>query len=209
MAKLFISLFRCSLAPHDQLESPKCHQAVWVERGSLAIGERVISAGEGNYVAPDESISATTPVTFIRFEIGESDTSSNDPEQSELVLSQELSLDASPAILRLDRVTFPARARAYWHMHPGPGIRYLTCGALELKSEHHTEIMQPGQAWFEDANSPAQATAQEADTTAFIRVMILPVQFEGKPTFKLLNPEDRDKPALQTNKRFFDQRFEL
>ncbi|MEH6726957.1 MAG: hypothetical protein V7703_12420, partial [Hyphomicrobiales bacterium] len=80
---------------------------------------------------------------------------------------------------------------------------------LQLKSEHNTEIMQPGQAWFEDANSPAQATAQAADTTAFIRAMILPVQFEGKPTFKLLNPEDMDKPALQTNKRFFDQRIEL
>jgi len=209
MAKRFISLFRCSLAPHDQVQSEKFHQAVWVERGSLAIGQRLISAGEGTYVAPDERISASTPATFIRFVIGDKDTGSDRPGQSKLLLSNELSLDTSPAILRLDQVTFPAGARAYWHMHPGPGIRYLTCGALQLKSEHHTEIMQPGQAWFEDANSPAQATAQDADTTAFIRAMILPVEFEGKPTFKLLNPEDRDKPALQTNKRFFDQRIEV
>lgn len=209
MAKRFISLFRCSLAPHDQVQSGKCHQAIWVERGSLAIGARVIPAGEGFYVAPDERISASTSATIIRFVIGDTDTGSDSPEQSEMVLSKELSLDTSPAILRLDQVTFPARARAYWHMHPGPGIRYLTCGALQLKSEHNTEIMQPGKAWFEDANSPAQATAQDADTTAFIRAMILPVQFEGKPTFKLLNPEDMDKPALQTNKRFFDQRINL
>lgn len=209
MSKLSMFLYRHSFAPHDQMETPQGHQAIWVEHGSLSIGEQTISAGEGTYVARNETISTTISTKFLRFEIAISSNTADLPGLAELILAGRISLHSGPAIMRLDQVTFPANARAYWHMHPGPGIRYLTCGALEIKSEDHTDIKQPGQAWFEDTNTPAQATSQNAETTAFVRAIILPPQYEGKPTIKLLNPEDEAKPALQTNKRFFDKRIEL
>lgn len=209
MTKLFMSLYRHSFALHDRFEAPDCHQAIWVESGSLEISGSAIFAGEGHYVAPKDIITVTKSSKFIRFEIAGSGSRAAAPGPSEMVLRGELMLDTGPIFLRLDQVTFPAKARAYRHVHPGPGIRYLACGALEIKSDTHTEIMQPGQAWFEDANSPVQATAQDMDTSAFVRAMVLPRAYEGKPTIKLLNPKDLQKPALQTNKRFFDQPITL
>jgi len=209
MTKLFMSLYRHTFTLHDRFETPDCHQAIWVESGSVDVSGSAVFAGEGHYVAPNDFISATKSSKFIRFEIAGSESSSAAPRPWEMVLRGELKLEPGPVFMRLDQVTFPAKARAYRHIHPGPGIRYLTCGALEIKSDTHTDIMQPGQAWFEDANSPVQATAQDKDTSAFVRAMVLPLAYEGKPTIKLLNADDLQKPALQTNKRFFDQRITL
>lgn len=107
--------------------------------------------------------------------------------------------------MRMDQVSFPIGARAYRHVHPGPGIRYLTEGELAVQSDHGTEQMETGKAWFEDANSPVRATASQLQSTAFVRTMVLPIEYLGKPTITYLNSEDDDKPRLQTNTRFFDQ----
>lgn len=88
-------------------------------------------------------------------------------------------------------------------------MRYLVRGGLEIKSDHSAERMGNGNAWFEDANSPVKATASTTQSSLFIRAMVLPIEFEGKPTIKFLNPEDIDKPKVQTNHRFFDQRVTL
>jgi hypothetical protein len=79
---------------------------------------------------------------------------------------------------------------------------------LEFQSDHHVETMNVHNSWFKDANSPVKATAGDAPT-AFIRAMILPPEFDGKPTLAILDPEDQTKPRLQTNRRFFDQRITL
>ncbi len=219
MTNMIMFLSKHTLAQRDQWQTPDCPQAVWVERGEISIAELIVSEGGGNFIAPKECIKALTPTTFIRFGIVKTDQAPAILEPSQILLRCEVSLEPGPAIIRLDQVTFPPNARAYWHTHPGPGIRYLTRGELALESAHDREIKQPGQAWFEGANAPAQATAQSTNqdptqdtthgtgTTMFVRAMILPMQFEGKPTFKLLHPEDRNKPALQTNKRFFDQQI--
>lgn len=123
----------------------------------------------------------------------------------EAALAARFDHPSGPALLRLDQVTFPAKARAYRHIHPGPGIRYLISGALEIQSDHDTQMMEPDDAWFEDANSPVQATASDVPETSFVRVLILPVAFEGKPTIKLLNAEDENLPKRQTNQRYGDQ----
>lgn len=219
MTNMIMFLSKHSLAQHDQWQTPDGPQAIWVERGKISISELIVSEGGGNFIAPKECIKALTPTTFLRFGIVETDQAPAILEPSQFLLRCAVSLASGPVIMRLDQVTFPPHARAYWHTHPGPGIRYLTRGELTLESAHDREIKQPGQAWFEGANSPAQATAQgtnqataqdatpDSGTTMFVRAMILPVEFEGKPTFKLLHPEDRNKPALQTNKRFFDQQI--
>lgn len=209
MPQMFMSLHRHSLALDDKFTTPSHHQAVWVESGSLDISGNSVSAGEGHHAAPHDIISATTSTKFIRFDVNETEDNANVSGQSELILRSKLTLGDGPVFMRLDQVTFPANACAYRHVHPGPGIRYLTCGALEIKSDSHTEMMHPEQAWFEDTDSPVQATSQNADTTAFVRAMVLPLEYEGKKTIKLLNSEDFSKPALQTYERFFEARIAI
>ena len=174
--------------------------AVWVKSGSLDCSGRDISQGEGIYVSGPTAV-ATQPSTFVVFHI------SPLVAQIEPVLSARFEWEGH-AVLRLDRVSFPPGARAYRHVHPGPGIRVLTQGTLEIRSDHDCTLMHNGDAWFEDANSPVQATAGK-EPTAFVRAMVLPPEFLGKPTLRLLDAEDHDKPRLQTNTRFFDQIIDL
>lgn len=69
--------------------------------------------------------------------------------------------------------------------------------------------MTVGDAWFEASNSPVRATASDKEPTAFVRAMVLPLEFLGKPTITYLNAEDDDKPRLQTNTRYFDKVIDL
>lgn len=120
-------------------------------------------------------------------------------------MREKTSWSESTAVLRLDSIEFPPGAIAYLHDHPGPGIRYLTRGRLEIKAEDHSKMMHPGDTWFEDARSPVEAVAGISETTQFVRAHILPMQFAGKPTINYLRPEDAERPKLQINHRHFDQ----
>jgi len=41
------------------------------------------------------------------------------------------------------------------------------------------------------------ATASATEDTAFVRVLLLPREWEGKRTIRYLDPADEDKPKLQ------------
>ncbi len=196
-----MTLHHAHLAAGETLQQPDhAHQAVWLKSGFLTAGTRTVLEGEGTY-AGESAVVATAQSKLLVFRI--SPGSMEDGE----VFGATFDWDGS-AILRLDQVTFPPGARAYRHVHPGPGIRVLTAGEIEIKSDHDCTMMHPGDAWFEDADSPVQATAGDT-STAFVRAMVLPEAYLGKPTLRLLNAEDHEKPRLQTNIRFFDQIINL
>ena len=112
----------------------------------------------------------------------------------------------APFLFRLDEVAFPPGAQAYRHVHPGPGFRHLRWGVLHLVADDHSFDAHPGDTWFEAAHSPVRATATEdADETRFVRCMILPVDYEGKPTITILDPQDADRPKRQTTHRHVDR----
>lgn len=69
--------------------------------------------------------------------------------------------------------------------------------------------MAKGMAWFEDANAPVLAIADENSTSEFVRVLVLPSRFKGQATLTLLNEEDKQKPRLQKNTRYFDHPLAL
>ena len=100
--------------------------------------------------------------------------------------------------MRCDRIDFPPRGVAYRHTHPGPGIRRLLFGALDDRSRaattRPTAQAAPGSRARPD---PVLATAAETRDTAFVRVMLLPAEWEGKRTIRYLDPADDDKPKLQ------------
>lgn len=116
-------------------------------------------------------------------------------------------VDPDPAaewLMRCDRVDFPPGGVAYLHTHPGPGIRRLLFGEIRIDAVGYSKVFGPGNAWFEGADYPVFAAASEREETAFVRVMLLPREWEGKRTIRYLNPEDADEPKTQRATVFFD-----
>jgi hypothetical protein len=113
-------------------------------------------------------------------------------------LDAELELDPSVEwLLRCDRVDFPPGGVAYLHTHPGPGIRCLLSGEIRIDTEGRSSTYGPLEAWFERGPEPVFAAASEREETAFVRVMLLPREWEGKRTIRYVNPEDVEKPKTQ------------
>lgn len=122
------------------------------------------------------------------------------------LLSAEVSLDPGTEwLMRCDRVDFPPGGVAYLHTHPGPGIRCLLAGSIRIDTEGRSSTYGPFEAWFERGPDPVFAAASETEETAFVRVMLLPREWEGKRTIRYVNAEDADKPKTQRATVFFDQ----
>src|SRR5919109_4548616 len=128
-----------------------------------------------------------------------------DGMHAEPKLSVDVELDpARPWLLRCDRVDFPPGGVAYLHTHPGPGIRCLLFGSIRIETEGHSREYGPFDAWFERGPDPVYAAASESEETAFVRVMLLSREWEGKRTIRYVNAEDEAKPKLQRPTVFFD-----
>ena len=112
-------------------------------------------------------------------------------------------------LMRHDRIDFPPGGIAYRHTHPGPGIRYLLFGSIGIESGGETHAYGPGEPWFESGPEPVLAFASEDEETAFVRVMLLPREWEGKRTIRYVDAADEDKPRLQRATVFFDEPIEL
>jgi hypothetical protein len=123
-------------------------------------------------------------------------------------LASDLDLGGSTDwIVRCDRIDFPPGGLAYRHSHPGGGIRRLLFGSLVIDTGERATTHRPGDAWFEGPDYPVLATAG-SEPTAFVRVMVLPAEWEGRRTIRYLDPADEDKPKLQRPTVFFDRRLE-
>jgi quercetin dioxygenase-like cupin family protein len=119
-------------------------------------------------------------------------------------------LDAPPDgdwLVRCDRVDFPPSAVAYRHTHPGPGVRVLLHGRLRIETEGESREYGPFESWYESGPEPVSAVASQTEETAFVRVLLLPVEWEGKRTIRYLDPEDADKPKAQRVRVYFERRL--
>jgi quercetin dioxygenase-like cupin family protein len=122
------------------------------------------------------------------------------------LLSAEVALDdATEWLMRHDRVDFQPGGIAYRHVHPGPGIRYLLFGAITIDSLGAEHTLGPGEAWFERGPDPVLATTAAAEPSAFVRVMLLPVEWAGQRTISYVDPADADKPKTQRATIFLEQ----
>jgi quercetin dioxygenase-like cupin family protein len=133
-----------------------------------------------------------------------------DEAADDAVLAARVVLDAGVEwLMRCDRVDFPPGGIAYRHTHPGPGIRCLLHGSIRIESRGETHEYGPFEPWFESGPEPVLAVASEAEKTAFVRVMLLPREWEGKRTIRYVDPADEAKPKLQRATVFFDHPVEL
>ena len=125
-------------------------------------------------------------------------------------LACELAVDPDKEwLIRCDRIDFPPGGIAYRHVHPGGGIRRLLFGSITIEGPSGTHQYGPGGAWFEDAEYPVLATASESEATAFVRVMVLPREWEGKRTIRYVDPADEEKPKLQRATVYVEEPVQL
>ena len=111
-------------------------------------------------------------------------------------------------LVRCDRVDFPPGGVAYLHTHPGPGIRVLLTGRIRVVAGAESREYGPFESWWESGPQPVFAAASETDETAFVRVMLLPREWEGKRTIRYVDPEDEAKPKTQRATVFFEAPLE-
>ena len=131
-------------------------------------------------------------------------------EAEDALLSRRIQIDPfAEWIVRCDRIDFPPGGVAYTHTHPGPGIRYLLHGTIDIHTEGRTASYGPGGAWFEAGPDPVLAEAAPHQPTAFVRVLILPAEWAGKRTIRYVDSADEDRPKLQKPTVFLEHRLNL
>lgn len=187
--RVHISLFR----EHQKPDWKTCFGAM-LPQGDEGFLEPILLAGQEDVEQPK------TP--WLRF-----DVSLHEPHTTgEVLKTATAEIQDGAFLMRLDQVTFPPGAVAYRHVHSGAGIRYLDQGHLTLQSDDHSFEALVGESWFEPANTPVRATASlNVAQSRFKRFMVLPLDFAGKPTINILDPQDVKRPKKQTTHRFFEQ----
>jgi quercetin dioxygenase-like cupin family protein len=134
----------------------------------------------------------------------------DEAEPAGALLSRPVTFDPSAEwLVRCDRVDFPPGSVAYRHTHPGPGIRYLLEGSLEVETEGHATTYGPGEAWFESGPEPVLARASANIETAFVRVLLLPAEWAGTRTIRYVDPADDARPKLQRATVFLEHSLSL
>lgn len=124
-------------------------------------------------------------------------------------LSHEVTLEThNQYLMRCDRVDFSPGQITATHTHPGPGIRCLLFGEFTVQVHEKQTVVRPGEAWFERGPDPVFAVASDTEPAAFVRVMILPREFKGKRTIRLVRPEDQEKRSLKYT-IFLDEEIDL
>ena len=205
MIEVEMTVMHRKLAHGETLTLGSGHYAIGVLHGRLSVAGRPVANGQGGYARSGEVVLSDDqePADFLLFSVGQL-AGDQSPQ-----LSARIRLQAGKCLLRLDQVTFPPGAIAYRHVHKGAGIRYLTRGRLDVRTDHGAQKITPGGAWFEDTNSPVMATSSPDEETAFVRAMLVQPELLGRPTITYLDEEDADKPRLQTNTRFFETAVEF
>lgn len=122
-----------------------------------------------------------------------------------VALANDLAPLDGPLLVRCDRIDFPPGGIAYRHTHPGPGIRRLLFGSIRIETDGHVTDYGPGGPWFESGPSPVLAHASAGEDSAFVRVMVLPAEWEGKRTIRYVDPADAELPKLQRAHVYFDK----
>lgn len=179
------------------------YSGIRVLDGSAVLDGTPIGAGQGAYVGPSAQLVVNNS-TFLEYGL------SATPPNSDFETMQAVEFTGETALFRLDEVSFGPGVCAYRHVHPGAGFRALIEGELTIHADDHSQVMRPGDVWFEPANSPVRAVASETEPqTTFVRAMLLPPECLGQPTIHILDPDEAALPRLQKTQRHFDQIIQL
>lgn len=122
----------------------------------------------------------------------------------------EVEIDTSSKwLMRLDRVSFPLGGEAFTHTHAAAGVRCLLEGNLLIELLGHRYRVWPGDSWVEHGPDEVYAKASEHQLSSFVRVMIVPEQYQGRSTITYVKAEDQEKPKSQSYKRYLEEALVL
>lgn len=131
--------------------------------------------------------------------------------ESSVLLSTEIELDpAFEWLLRCDLVAFPAGTEAPWHVHQGPGLRYVLAGELDAIGPGGVhKIHKPGDAFLENGvDEEVRAGMSKTEATSFARGLLLPRALKSRGSTRLVKPDDWGTSRGQTyhvySERFID-----
>jgi hypothetical protein len=144
------------------------------------------------------------PGTIWVFEVGPDEPPFwADPTRS-IILSRRFTPDfSSPWLLRADRIESNPGSATPRHGHRGPGMRRLIKGRLLAQINDDFERIDPGHAWFETGRDPVIGTNVHTGNSAFVRVMLLPIELQGgKSSFVPTTVEDAAKPRAVMQRLF-------
>jgi quercetin dioxygenase-like cupin family protein len=159
-----------------------------LEKGVEADAENAVVYDVERAVAELGDGSVAGPALIWRFDPDEADAAG-------VLLTRTVALDrSSDWIVRCDRIDFALGGVAHRHVHPGPGIRYLLHGEIEIETKGGTTVYRPGEPWFEPGPEPVRARASPHVETSFVRTLVLPAEWAGKRTITYLEPVDDAAP---------------
>ena len=197
------------LTDRGALSLPALPRMLYMVRGSITIGERVLGQGEA-FFSEDliTGHAGAAGATLWRWELADPRQPAAKSTQSSAISHTKLaapltSLAGGDLLWRGDSVAFPPGGCAYLHRHQGPGIRCLIEGSLRIDSAGQSHTHEIGDAWFESGPDPVFAQAGNRPTR-FIRVMILPRALIGKSSIQYVNDEDKAKPRTQQYRVYVD-----
>lgn len=202
MPSFHLTLLRETAQPDQTIDAMALFGALWLQHGKVSVSGAPSDQGPGMFLQGRTRIRAVADTAvWLRFALTR--TPMDSPE---ILFAQEVPIEGGPALFRLDTVTFPPGACAWRHVHPGPGIRHLLQGELCLTSDNGEQTVSANQTWFEPADTPVRAAAShDHPKSGFVRFMVLPTEFLDKPSIRILDAQDAEKPRLQITHRHVDQ----
>jgi quercetin dioxygenase-like cupin family protein len=187
---------------------PARPRAVFARRGPIRVtdagGAAVLDTGACRLF--EAAISLHGPGEAWTFELSASDSEMiiTEAERHRVILATLIDRNPNePVIVRADRVDFPPGAVTPKHGHKGPGIRRLIEGRLLAEIGDHVHRIDAGDAWLETGLDPVVGR-NLAQTSAFVRVMVLDPALLGEPTFIPWTPDEAAKPRGTDRMLFFD-----
>lgn len=198
-------LFEDVLDPAAPLALPPAVRAFYLRAGEARICGQMLAADSALFV--DGAITVTGSGTLWRFEVTRRPADWQIPAEDmrRLILARPLLRDpGAPFVLRLDSVTFTPGVDTPAHGHYGQGIRRLLDGHLLLRIGERMEARRSGEAWFETGEEPVTARGL-LPGTAFIRVLVMDGDMQGKSSFRPWTPEDAVRPRGVTYRMYLDE----
>jgi hypothetical protein len=80
----------------------------------------------------------------------------------------------------------------------------LLRGGLRVETGGESHEYGPFESWYESGTVPVYAAASESEETVFVRVLLLPAEWEGKRTIRYVDPADEERPKLQRARIYFE-----
>jgi hypothetical protein len=204
-----LRLYEDVLANDSEAALPALPRMIFVVHGLLAVPNQILNDGEAWSSEAAVTLKAGSGgATVWRWELAPTGAASGLATGQGVVSREKLSAELATIpkgalLLRGDSVAFPPGGCAYLHRHQGPGTRCLLEGGIRIDTHGRSTSYGPGGAWYE--TGPDGVFAQAADRpTRFIRVMVLPLAYQGKSSVEYLNEEDKAKPKSQSYKIFAD-----